>query len=195
MGGTSFKETLRGIASIENDTKRRGMFLALLNRELEKRGERPVLLVGGFAVEIYTAGAYASEDIDIKGPKKAVEALLSEAGFTSFSNSTYGDESLSIYVQWLGEGPEAPFENRERIFDVSMGSPDLRVRIISFEDLIIDRLNQAEHWKNADGFLWARAIARAAKEAGQQLDWTYLEARATEEQTEDLFRKLREENA
>jgi len=195
MDGTSFKETLRGIASIENDTRRRAMFLALLNRELERRGERPVLLVGGFAVEIYTAGAYASEDIDIKGPKKAVEALLSEAGFTSFSNSTYGDESLSIYVQWLGEGLEAPFENRDRIFDVSLGSPDLRVRIISFEDLIIDRLIQAEHWKNVDGFLWARAIARAAKEAGQLLDWTYLEARATEEQAEALFQKLREENA
>lgn len=191
MDGHKFKREIEAIASVENLTKRRAMFLALLNRELEAQGSRPTFLVGGFAVEIYTAGLYSSGDIDIKGPKDAIERLLLDAGFEKFDTSIYGDEVLGIYLQWLGEGPEAPFESRERAVDVSMGSPDLRVRIICHEDLIIDRLCLTKHWRNPDGALWAKAIANAVETAGHPLDWAYLHARAGEEDVSDLLDDLR----
>lgn len=195
MASTQFRNDIRAIASIENQTKRRAMFLALLNRELESRGSRPTFLVGGFAVEIYTAGNYTSGDVDIKGPQEAIESLLLEVGFQKFDKSNYGDEELGIYVQWLGEGPHPPFECRERAIDVSLGDPDLRVRMICYEDLMIDRMCQTKYWGNPDGVLWARAIAESLELAGQKLDWTYLEARARDEDISDVLSALRDDHA
>lgn len=175
------------LSAIENTTKRRAMFLALLNKELEFQGHRHVLLVGGFAVEIFTAGNYATGDIDIKGPRVVIERILLQNGFVKYHNASYGHEYLCIYVHWLGEGPQLPFENAERILTISLGDHNLTFQIICYEDIIIDRLCQTAHWKNSDGLLWAKAIFQSAKFAGQKLDIVYLKDRASQEQVGHLL--------
>ena len=63
-----FKERVEELSRIGAETVRKAMLLAILAKELRQRGAREPLLVGGFAVELYTAGSYASRNLDIKGP-------------------------------------------------------------------------------------------------------------------------------
>ncbi len=190
MKKNRFKEEILSLAKIKNPLVRKGEFLALLNRELNKKGAGPLYVVGGFAVEIYTAGNYVTGDLDIKGPKKEIEELLLGIGFTKI-DSTFGSKKLDIYIDWLGEGPEYPYEDKDRFVEIQVRSGGLSIRVISCEDIILDRLRSAKFWKDADALLWAEAIAEAIEESGQKLDWAYLAKRAQDDDTLDFLQKLK----
>lgn len=189
----SFSQKVQSLAAIPEETKRKAMLLAVLAKELRGRGAREPVLVGGFAVELYTAGSYASRDLDIKGPFEEIRSLLLEAGFEQI-NRAFSHRQLGFYIDWLGEGPQSPYEDHERFLDVMVKKPDFYIKVIGFEDIILDRLMGAKYQGDKDGRLWALAMAKAATDSpGPGLDWAYMHGRAEQEDILDELAALRKE--
>lgn len=181
------------LATVQDPVRRRALFVALLDRELRHGGERPLLVVGGLAVEIHTAGNYTTRDIDLRGPGRTLERLLLELGFVRRGSGNFAHPELDIYVDWLGEGALPPQESVERIVTLQVAE-DLYCQIIGLEDLVIDRLAAAVHWKDEDSLLWAGELLAAQREAGQHPDLEYPRQRAAAEEVlpelESLLRTL-----
>ena len=53
-----------------SETDRFLKFLAMLNTLLEEKGLGRVIIVGGFAAEIYSGRSYRTGDVDMKREKK-----------------------------------------------------------------------------------------------------------------------------
>jgi hypothetical protein len=66
----------------------------------------------------------------------------------------------------------------------------LRARIMSVEEMVIDRLNAAIRWRSTDDLAWARVMLIDNLDA---VDWEYLGRRTQDEQTADALAKLRRE--
>lgn len=93
------------LEQIEDPVKRRAVFVGLLGKMLTEQGVAPPFVVGGLAVEIYTAGDYMTADIDLKGPREPIDRLLRERfGFVRTGGS-YANAALGLYVDWSGEAP------------------------------------------------------------------------------------------
>ncbi|MCX7793859.1 MAG: hypothetical protein N2257_05590 [Thermodesulfovibrionales bacterium] len=173
---------------IEDPVKKRAFFIAILSEEIKKRGGSPPILVGGMALELYTQGSYTTGDIDIKAPKEPLEEILQEWGFTK-KGRVWFNEILDIYIDWLGgsldEGPEA----EERANKIIVGE-GLEIKIISIEDLIIDRLNAYKWWNDEDSLLWVKVLLKVKEAMGETPDKDYLKRRAKEEKVEDIIENL-----
>ncbi len=176
------------LSKVEDPVKRRALFIGILTREMKKRGGNEPVVVGGFSVELYTQGSYTTGDIDIKAQKDILEELLQEWGFIK-KGRVWFNEELDIYIDWLGssldEGPQA----EQRLNTVIVGE-DLEIKVISIEDLIIDRLNAARFWKDEDSLMWAKVLIKVKEATGEPLDIEYLKERALKEGTGDLLEEL-----
>ena len=142
-------------------------------------------MVGGAAQLIHT-GQERLTDIDMVGPiDSRDEATLAQAGFVRDGRHWIsGSEDGEIAVEVPGEtlfGDDTP-----EIIQVE-GVEGVVVRVISINDLIMDRLIQA-----TDGTLvtWEEALALAIA-AQDRIDWSVIEARCSDAQADDFFlRKL-----
>lgn len=183
----SMKRNLGEIRRIEDPVKRRATFIAILSREMTLRGERAPVVVGGEAVELYTQGSYTTGDIDIKSPRAATVLILKEWGFSK-KGRTWFNKELDIYVDWVGasleEGEEA--EGRVTTIKVAKG---LEIRVISIEDLVIDRLNAAKWWGDVDSLMWAKVLLGVKKRSKGKIDLAYLQKRSREEAVADFLAK------
>lgn len=139
------------------------------------------VVVGGAAVELYTGGAYTTGDIDLVGsisPRFA--QALTKVGFLRHGRH-WIHESAQVFVEFPGEALDPDEEALWLEFEGH------RVRVISVEDLLVDRLGAWEYWKSGvDGvnalFLWQvqkgridveRLESRVAQ-AGWQKAWRSL---------------------
>ena len=157
---------------------RRLGLVGLLSKELAARGLPPPVIVGGHAVEIYTFGAYATQDVDLLcADTKAFGEACASLGLARRGRHWLQPE-IPLAVE-LGAN-EFPDRINEILVD---GAP---VRIISLEDLVIDRLNAYVWWKSTQDGDWAEMLLRLHR---PHLDMAYLEKRATEE---DVLAALRE---
>lgn len=132
------------------------------------RQEVPVL-VGGAAIELYTGGAYTTGDLDFVGsvPRQVVRALT-RAGFVVHGR------------HWIHEEGRVFLEFPSRNLDVGEQARRIEVhghsiRIISLEDLLLDRLVAWEHWKSAVDGVNAFLLLRARR---PQINFDRLESRA-----------------
>jgi hypothetical protein len=106
-------------------------------------GETAPILVGGAAVELYTRGAYTTGDVDLVGSVTApVARALEKAGFRRHGRH-WIHEPRQIFVEFPGT---ALGRNEKALWLEVTGQ---RVRIISAEDLLIDRLGGWEHWRSS----------------------------------------------
>ncbi len=176
---------LERLNRIEDSVKKRALFVGLLTGEFKKRGGREPIVVGGFALEIYTQGSYTTGDIDIKASRDLLEKILTEWGFTK-KGRVWFNEEMDIYIDWLGSNLEEGNEAEKRVNTIII-EKDLEIKIISFEDLIIDRLNAAKWWKDQDGLTWAKVLVKVKEATGEELDIAYLKKRAVQENIEDLL--------
>lgn len=181
---------IQEIAGIEDPVKRKAVFVAMLTREFKRRGVKEPVVVGGLAVEIYTQGSYTTGDIDLKSDKKTLEEILIEWGFNK-KGRIWFNEDLDIYIDWLGSIFEEGQEAEKRINTVFIDE-NLEIKIISIEDLIIDRLKAYKWWKDRDSFMWARVLFEIKKSL-DNIDKDYLKTRATEEKIEDVAGELLKE--
>lgn len=192
MGYNVFMERLKVLLGIEDPIKKRALFVGILTDEIKKRGGKEPILVGGIALEIYTQGSYTTGDIDIKAPKDVLDGILKEWGFTKTGRIWFNEE-LDIYIDWLGSNLNEGTEAEERVNTILIGN-GFEIKVISFEDLIIDRLNAVKWWNDQDSLMWARVLIKVKSAAGEDIDIGYLKKRAEMENINDtlelLFKEL-----
>jgi hypothetical protein len=163
------------LVSIEDPVKRKALFMALFSREVAERGGKQPTIVGGGAVEIYTQGSYTTGDIDIKSPLEITEAVLKEWSFIK-AGRTWLNKELDIYVDWLGSSLEEGEEAEKRVNTIKI-TEELEIRVISIEDLVIDRLSAFKWWGDMDSLMWAKVLINV-KRSIDSLDEDYIRERA-----------------
>ncbi len=181
-------QLLERLKSIEDPVKRRAYFIGILSQEIKERGGLPPVIVGGMAVEIYTQGSYTTGDIDLKAEKDLLEKILTEWNFIK-SGRVWFNEELDIYLDWLGSNLDEGDEAQKRINTVIIDE-GLEIKVISIEDLIIDRLNAYKWWKDEDSLIWAKVLLKIKEATGEPIDRNYLIKRALEERLDDIVKEV-----
>lgn len=176
---------LRKVKETADPLTKRLLFMGLLTKALSSEKVIPII-VGGNAVEFYTAGGYATQDIDIVAPSEPIDKVLRSWGFAKEGRHWISEE-LGIVI----EAPAYSLDHEEqyeKLYEVEI--EDLFVYILGIEDLIIDRLNAYVHWKSLDDKTWARELMVLHEE---EIDWDYLRKRAKEEKVDIALAELKKE--
>lgn len=163
---------------------KRLLFMGLLTKELKQDKVRPII-VGGNAVEFYTAGGYATGDIDVVAPSEPLDKILKRWGFEK-EGRHWINEELGIAI----EAPAFSLDSQEQydmIYEVEIDG--LFVYIIGIEDLIVDRLAAYVYWKSSDDKFWAKELIVLHLD---EIYWNYLEKRAKEEEVITALIELKE---
>lgn len=154
--------------------------MGLLTQEAEKRKVQPIV-AGGSAVDFYTEGIYPSHDIDLVSNRKIIGEILENVFNFKPSRKHWINEQIGLSV-------EIPSSNlagdKDKVTVIRIGN--LKVYVIGFEDLIIDRLNACVHWKSQTDCDQAQYIIRYYR---NRLDFMYLEKKAKDE---GILRALRQ---
>ena len=115
---------------------------AVIAEALRAVGRNPVL-VGGAAVEFYTRGGYSTSDLDfIADGGQDVVKVMRELGFERIGKD-FVDRRRDIYIEF----PSSSLGADEKWNEIDVGG--VPVRIISCEDLVVDRLCAYKFWKSA----------------------------------------------
>ena len=157
---------------------RKMLLIGYLTERLEKKKPESVYIVGGQAVETYTAGQFRTGDIDIVTPdSKGAGEILKRIGFERegmiWLNKTLG---LAIHIVGLFA------KNSEKARIIHAGP--YKVRIVGVEDLIVDRLVAAKFWNSQVDLEQAKALWKGFR---KQIDLQYLGKRARDEKVEDVL--------
>lgn len=177
-------DLVRLLGPITEPLERRLAFVGLLTRGVEALGWPAPVVVGGQAVQYYTAGDYPTVDTDLAGASEPVGEVLRAWSFER-EGRHWLDETLRLLVEVPGSrpGPEA----LSHVIGVRVGS--VTAYVLGVEDVVIDRLCAAKFWHDADSALWAGTMLAVARE----LDLEYLRLRAQEEDVlEELEAALRQ---
>lgn len=172
------------LAPIADTLERRLTFVAVLSAGVEALGWPAPVVVGGHAVEFYTAGSYATVDIDLAGASEPVGQVLDGWGFEREGRHWF-DEALGFVV----EVPGSPLGPDEAAHAVTVRIGRTSARVIGIEDLVIDRLAACKHWNHAESCEWAVRLLAVADD----IDAGYLDRRAAEEDLGDALARAREE--
>ena len=176
----ALKNELARAAKIQEPAERSIRIAAIVAEALRSIGQDPVL-VGGAAVEFYTQGGYTTSDVDmlaVGGPE--LVKVMSGLGFEKLGKD-FVDDRNKIYVEFPGEGLSASEQAVPFIIE------GWRLRILSVEDVIVDRLCSFKFWKSATDGLNALKLMEANRENRSRL-----EDRAQEEDVEDALALIRE---
>lgn len=144
--------------ALEDGPGRTAAIVSWIQSLYEQEDQTPIL-VGGAAVELYTRGAYTTGDIDLVGHvDPTVARALQNAGF-----ERHGRHWIHESAQELVEFPGSSLEPEEVAHWVLLSG--YTIRIISTEDLLVDRLGAWEYWRSSvDGanafLLWRAQEAR-----------------------------------
>ncbi|MDQ7823908.1 MAG: UbiD family decarboxylase [Candidatus Eremiobacteraeota bacterium] len=170
-----YRELLDKAKTIQDPLKRTLFFLGLMSEALGSEKERPVV-VGGFALEFYSTGGYATGDVDlVYADPGSLGVLLNGWGFRKEGRHWISEE-LDLFIEIPGFALAG--EERDRVTIVEVEG--LQVALIGIEDLIVDRLNAFVHWKSTDDGYWAEELLFMY---GDNIDRAYLERRCVEEHT------------
>jgi hypothetical protein len=161
-----------------DELARKMLLIGYLTERLEREKPESVYVVGGQAVETYTAGQFRTGDIDIVTPdSKAAEEILQQIGFER-EGMIWLSKALGLAVHIVGLSPT----NSEKARIIHAGP--YQVRIVGVEDLIIDRLAAAKFSKSQVDFEQAKVLRESFR---KQIDLQYLRKRAREEEVEDVL--------
>lgn len=144
------------------------------------------IIVGGHAVELYTAGHYATFDVDVvlSGYDYA-KTILERLGF----KKNVGERHW--YHKELALAIEIPDNilcgSMEKIVEVTVADGFV-VYVIGIEDLILDRVRGSVYWSSASDREWALFLMSAQWD---DIDFAYLKKEAEKEsiseKTPDIF--------
>lgn len=170
----------------ESDSfKRRMFFLGFLTKTLKQNGVETIL-VGGQAIDLYTAGTFSTTDIDLLVDNKIIaEKLLNRFGFGKESNELWLNKDLAIVVQVISQ-PYSGDSEKLRKFKVR----DYELRVAAPEDLIQNRLYSAKFWKSNTQRDMEESIT-LLRIFADSIDNVYLDKLAEENGIEDYLAKAR----
>jgi hypothetical protein len=157
---------LEALAEERDPARKRLVALGLVADRLREDGLEPVL-VGGAAVEFYTAGGYTTGDIDLAlahGPE--TDAAFADLGFRKQGRFWVRDD-----LDLLFEAPAPAGLPGETAPRTTVEIDGLVVVILGIEDLLIDRLRAWIHGTSEEDGRWARRLALLYAD---RLDWSYL---------------------
>lgn len=130
---------LKKAAEIKDFPERHIRIVLVITKVLEDISVYPVL-VGGGAVEFYTLGAYTTGDIDLVAPSgEDISNRLRLLGFQRIGKN-WVNEEVGIFLEF----PSSSLGVDEEYNEIDVGGG--RIRIVSIEDLIVDRLNAFKWW-------------------------------------------------
>lgn len=129
--------------------------------------EKKPILVGGSAVELYTRGMAKSIDLDLVADRKALASLLLDMNFKQAGRHFHKDR---IYI----EIPSDILHGKSNIVKYK----SKKIKVISVEDLIVDRLCACKFWDSVYDCEQAKMLTKSYK---KKLDRNYLRKRATQE--------------
>jgi hypothetical protein len=168
----------------ENLFRRRVLFLAFFTNKLKESGV-DAILVGGQAIDLYTAGTFATSYIDLLVTNKGItEGLLNRFGFGK-QDAIWFNRDLNILVQVISE-PYSGDLRRLRKFKAR----EYELRVAAPEDLIANRLYSAKFWKSNPKLDLEQAIA-LLKIFSDTIDNAYLDQQARKNDIEDTLAKVR----
>ncbi|MBN2014224.1 MAG: UbiD family decarboxylase [Candidatus Altiarchaeota archaeon] len=153
----------------------------LILSELSRRLKKTPILVGGSAVELYTAGERESIDLDLLADRGELVSLLEELGFKE-KNDIYYNEDVAIDI--VGS------TTKERIKELELEGVKEKISVVSVEDLIVDRLCACKFWNSERDCDHAEFLLRGYE---QHIDRPYLKKRAREEDVEDKLAEILQE--
>lgn len=166
MDGAERRARLEALAGERDPARKRLVALGLVADRLRESGLEPVL-VGGAAVEFYTAGGYSTGDVDLAlahGPE--TDAAFADLGFRK-EGRFWVREDLDL----LFEAPAPAGLPGETAPRTMVEIDGLVVVILGIEDLILDRLRAWIHGTSEEDGRWARRLALLHAD---RLDWGYL---------------------
>lgn len=169
------------IAQEENSVRKKLRFVAFLSRQIKLRGRSLLpVLVGGGAVEVYTAGNYSTKDIDlVYDDSKILDKILIPLGFEKDGRYWYSNEADIIL-----ECPGSELPRRTQLVRLGEGEEAL---VISLEEIIIDRLCAFKFWKSEKDGEWARTILGGSANI---VDVDFLRKTAIEEDVLDSLEQI-----
>jgi len=133
------KNELKEAAKIKEYPERHIKIVLVIKKALADFMIEPVL-VGGGAVEFYTMGAYTTGDIDLVAPSgKDIVERLKLFGFEK-KGKNFVSNKLNIFLEF----PSGSLSPDEKYNELDIDGE--KIRIISIEDLIVDRLNAFKWW-------------------------------------------------
>lgn len=153
------------------------MALGIVADRLREDSLEPVL-VGGCALEFYTAGGYTTGDVDLALPTGPdVDTAFAELGFVK-----KGRHWIRLDLDLYFEAPAPAGLPGETAPRTEVEIDGLKVVILGLEDLLLDRLRAWVHWKSEEDRRWTRRLALLYSD---RLDWRYLEAKVAEQPEEE----------
>ena len=165
--------------------RRRIFFLAVLTSKL-KENSVDVILVGGEAIDLYTAGNFATSDIDLVVDNKTItEKLLNKFGFGKQGNQLWFNSDLNIIVQVIDKSYSGD-SSRLKKFRVK----NYELKVAAPEDLIQNRLYSAKFWKSNPQRDMEQSIALLGI-FSDSIDDSYLDRLAKEHDIVDYLDKAR----
>ena len=159
-------------------------FAALLGKE-SGLGAEGLTIVGGSALEVYTEGDYASEDVDlVADSRERVERVLDSWGFLP-EGKFWIHRDLRLWVE-IVDGHYTGSRTRNRIVSTPYGE----VRLASLEDIVWKRTIEARAWNRPTALEEARLLVRRY---GARLDWAYIEEQGRDQGISGLVADLRKD--
>jgi hypothetical protein len=178
----STRELKAKLSAAPDETRYRLYFAALLAAHAEVPPD-DFYVVGGSAIEIYTAGQYTSGDIDIVSSKsERLRAALRSWGFGR-EGRVWISEDLRLVVD-LVRSPYTGSAERTTLMTTPYGP----VRLAAIEDLLVKRLASAKHWKQPGDLKHAMLLALQFLD---RIDWAYVESFAREHDVGEMAGELR----
>jgi hypothetical protein len=169
VGVPDLRKRVDGLAAEPDRVRRRLIALGALTARLAPHGIAPIL-VGGFALEVYTDGGYSTTDVDLALPSgPEVDAAFADLGFSKRGRFGIRPE-LDLYF----EAPAPAGLPGETAPRTELEVEGLRVIVLGVEDLLVDRLRGWVHWKSDEDGRWTRRLAALYSE---KLDRAYLRSR------------------
>ncbi len=176
------RQFLRNLQKEPDPLRRKLLLIGYVFDALAKQ-EVVTYLVGGEAVEVYTAGQFETGDIDITASNRtAAEGVFRRLGFKK-EGMIWINENLGIAFQIVADYPT----RTEKIRTIQ--ASDFTIKVVGVEDLIIDRLIASKYWRSNPKMDLEQATVLIRNFKGS-IDLEYLKRRAREERVEDTLRNI-----
>lgn len=175
-----------------NEQKDKPKYEAMINTAsiitmvLDKHGIKPIV-VGGLSVEIYTQNEYSTRDIDfVSDGYQIISDTLFKLGFKKEGRHFY-HEDIEIAIEIPDNYLAGDYD---RVIKVEI-EDGRYVYLISIEDIILDRLKAAVHWKSAEDSIWGFTLLTKNIDI-VDIDYLYknLETKAEENELDNWLHKL-----